>query len=86
VFSCLLNGMGEKSNKVAGRSEAEDEMEFYEDLSSQYIWWLFGVHLLSILDAYVDAHLWNFDTGPDLSLDTIYRGNRRILLSLNFTF
>jgi len=73
-------------NKLAVKSQAEDEIEFYKDLRSQYIWWLFGVHLLSILDAYVDAHLWNFDTGPDLSLETIHRGHRGILLSLNFTF
>jgi hypothetical protein len=27
-----------------------------------------GVMLLSMLDAYIDAHLYDFDAGPELSL------------------
>ncbi len=41
--------------------------EFYRDDRNRMWWWLFGVTLLSIGDAYVDAHLWNFDVSDDLS-------------------
>ena len=43
------------------------EQAFFEDYKSQFIWYLVGAHLLSLLDAYVDANLWDFDTGPDLT-------------------
>ena len=73
-------------NQVANKSQTVDEQRFYKDMRSQFLWWLFAIHLLNILDAYVDAHLWNFDTGPDLSLDTIHHGNGGLLLSLRFEF
>ncbi len=43
----------------------KDTFRRYRDLS---IFALVGVYLLSIVDAYVDAELSNFDIGPDLSL------------------
>lgn len=49
------------------KSTEPGEEAFYRDYRSQFIWYLVGAHLLSMLDAYVDANLWDFDTGPDLS-------------------
>ena len=43
----------------------KDTFRRYRDLS---IFALIGVYLLSVVDAYVDAELSNFDIGPDLSL------------------
>ena len=72
-------------NQLAVKSQTENERGFYQDLRGQFLWWLLGLHLLSVLDAYVDAHLWDFDTGPDLSLNTIHDGCRGMVLSLRFT-
>jgi hypothetical protein len=45
----------------------EDERAFYRNNRSLSVWWLAGGYLAVLLDAYVDAQLWNFDTGPELS-------------------
>lgn len=38
---------------------------------SEYSWiWLFGGHLFTVIDAYVDRQLMDFDVSPDLSLET----------------
>jgi len=55
-------------NQMAVKSTTFDEREFYCDVRSRFIWWFAGIYLLNLLDAYVDAHLWDFDTGPDLSM------------------
>lgn len=54
-------------HQKAIRSVDASERAFYEDYRSQFVWYLAGVHLLSLLDAYVDANLLDFDTGPDLT-------------------
>ena len=55
-------------NQLAVQSTTDWEREFYQNNRSQYLWWFLGVYLLNLLDAYVDAHLWDFDAGPDLSI------------------
>ncbi len=61
-------------NRLSNYSEAQlkelirkrkDMFRRYRDLS---IFAIIGVYLISIVDAYVDAELSNFDIGPDLSL------------------
>ena len=47
-----------------GRPTACDRLSVF-DLS---IFAFIGVYLLSVVDAYVDAELSNFDIGPDLSM------------------
>ncbi len=54
-------------NQLQVQSSTEDEWEFYRNIKSRFLWWLFAVHLLNVIDAYVDASLLEFDTGPDLS-------------------
>jgi hypothetical protein len=49
------------------KSKTDDEKEFYRNNKSLSIWWFAGVYLLNCLDAYVDAELRDFDTGPDLA-------------------
>jgi hypothetical protein len=49
------------------KSKTDDEKEFYRNNKSLSIWWFAGVYLLNCLDAYVDAELRDFDTGPDLT-------------------
>ena len=54
-------------NQMAVRSPEGIERDFYRDNRSRALWWCAGVYLLSLLDAYVDAHLWHFDTEAGLA-------------------
>lgn len=51
------------------KSDQEREAAWYRysrriDKRNTYLWYLAGVKFLSIVDAYVDAHLYRFDEGP----------------------
>ena len=54
-------------NQMAVRTNDDYEKEYYRENRRLYLWWLAAAHLLNVMDAVVDAHLWGFDTGPDLS-------------------
>lgn len=45
-----------------------DAQEFYLDQRNVRFWWLGAAILISMLDAYVDAHLYNFDESESLAL------------------
>lgn len=68
--------------KKAREAVVEENQVFYEDLKSRFTWILAAVHLLNMLDAFVDAHLFDFDAGPDLSVGIGDRSDRRMMLSL----
>jgi hypothetical protein len=53
-------------NRMALRSKTPEEREFFRNNRNLSIWWCVGVYFLNLMDAYVDAQLWHFDTGPDL--------------------
>jgi len=66
----------------------EEVAEFYKDDRNRLLWWLFGFTLLSMGDAYVDAHLYSFDISDDLSANIapqIYydNGGCGVTLTLN---
>ena len=42
---------------------------FYRDSRNKLLWWLAGMMLLSMGDAYVDAQLYGLDFSSDISLD-----------------
>lgn len=42
--------------------------DFYRDRRNLMFWLMGATKLLSMLDAYIDAHLYDFDAGPDLAL------------------
>jgi len=42
--------------------------EFYKDQRDTYTWYFFILYLLNVADAYVDASLYDFDIGDDLTL------------------
>ena len=42
---------------------------FYQDDRNKLIWWSAGAMLLSVFDAFVDAHLRHFDVGPTIGAD-----------------
>lgn len=88
VFSgeMALLGTAVYYNQLAVKSTMDYEREFYEYNRGRFLWWLLGVHLINILDAYVDAHLWNFDTGPDLSFRGSMREGKEILIAFSWRF
>jgi hypothetical protein len=55
-------------NRLAKNSSAESDKAFYINNRNLSYWWLSGVILFSIIDAYVDAHLFDFDESPNLSI------------------
>lgn len=55
-------------NQKVVASSTEDERLFYESNRSLSVWLAVGVYFLVIFDAYVDAHLSDFDISTDLSL------------------
>jgi hypothetical protein len=49
------------------RTGGDDVLKkFHENQRNRMIWWLAGVTLLSMGDAYVDAHLYGIDISPEL--------------------
>ncbi|MBN1348546.1 hypothetical protein JXJ21_03990 [candidate division KSB1 bacterium] len=40
----------------------------YINWRNEGVWWLVGIVLISMADAYVDAHLSDFDESPDISI------------------
>lgn len=54
-------------NQQLVKSHVERDINFYDNLRGQFIWYSAFFYLINILDAYVDAHLFTFDVGPDLS-------------------
>jgi hypothetical protein len=69
-------------NQMAVRSRTSDERDFYLDYRSRFTWYAIGFYLLNLLDAFVDGHLWNFDTGPDLSVGGAQEGKKGIFVRL----
>ena len=67
-----------------------EQFEFYEDRRNLFLWITAGIIFLSMFDAYVDAHLFNFDKEKvrDLSISLIPEANGgnniRIVFSIPF--
>jgi hypothetical protein len=73
-------------NQRVVQSKTEGERAFYLNNRSLSLWWLFGIYLLNILDAYVDAHLMDFDVGPELSFVPSSLASQTIRVSASFPF
>jgi len=93
IFKAILVFGGEAAlagnavyyNQQQVQSSSEDEREFYRDIKSKFLWWLLAAHILNVIDAYVDASLAQFDTGPDLTFNSDC-SNVYTLISVKFTF
>jgi hypothetical protein len=55
-------------DRLANESTTEEEKAYYLDQRNARYWWLLLAKLLSMLDAYVDAQLADFDESPSLSI------------------
>ncbi|HUL44259.1 MAG TPA: DUF5683 domain-containing protein [Bacteroidota bacterium] len=58
--------------------------DFYRDERDKFAWFLGGLYFLNLLDAYVGAHLYDFDVSPDLSLDG--RFTPKVTATIRFRF
>jgi hypothetical protein len=56
-------------NHYAANANTDAERDFYRENRNLSYWWLAGTILLSMADAYVDAHLYGFDESTELSVD-----------------
>jgi len=65
----FLIGLSIYYNRKAKRSEEGSQLqELWTDRRNSTYWFLLAAALLSGVDAYIDAHLYDFDTGPDLGM------------------
>ncbi|RMF57559.1 MAG: hypothetical protein D6743_18790 [Calditrichaeota bacterium] len=56
------------NSKASDHPDGTSKHELYIDRRNLTFWLMGAVTALSMLDAYIDAHLYDFDTGPDLEL------------------
>jgi hypothetical protein len=71
-----LIGLAIYYNQKANESTAASDQVFYQDRRNLMFWFIGGFTLLSMLDAYIDAYLYDFDTGPNLNLRAGFWENR----------
>ncbi len=75
-------------NQKLVKSSAEIERNFYIENRNISVWWLVGVILYSMGDAYVDAQLADFDESPELAYvqlrPSISMGDQSFVVSFSF--
>ncbi|MEE4310700.1 MAG: DUF5683 domain-containing protein [candidate division KSB1 bacterium] len=90
VFFCTEFGLMSNSiylNQKYVSSTNELDRDFYLNNRNLSTWYLIGAVLFSSIDAFVDAHLSDFDESSDLSLrvNPVQRGNGLMLnVAVNF--
>src|SRR5262249_58423000 len=52
-----------------GSVRLKENRDFYHDERDKFAWFLAGLYLANLVDAYVGAHLYDFDVSPDLGAD-----------------
>ena len=65
LYSSLLQDHRYKEDK---KNQEWENAAFYENDRNRLRWWITGLILYSMADAYVDGHLWDFDLDQDLSV------------------
>lgn len=67
----LIAGIWWNQNKVNDYIDAHDFVleKFHRNQRNELIWWLAGITMLSMGDAYVDAHLYGLDWSPEISVN-----------------
>jgi len=70
-----------KKYNMAVNEENEQDIELFRNERSKYGWWLFLGHILSLMDAYVDAYLTDFNKNMDINYSTNSAG---LIISFKF--
>lgn len=76
----LLSTLEPGTPEYEAAAEAKDR---HYNLKVNYIWWTIAVHLLQMADAYVDAHLADFEAGVEPGPDP---GDTRVALAYRARF
>jgi len=58
--------------------------EFYRDQRDTFTWYFFILYFLNVADAYVDASLYDFNVGDDLSIRLMPEAGTRLTLRVSF--
>jgi len=67
-FAASISYQNDQVKRFAKKDDIEAE-KFYRNNRNRLIWWLAGIVLVSMGDAYVDAHLFHYDISPDISVN-----------------
>ncbi|MDD4659742.1 MAG: DUF5683 domain-containing protein [Massilibacteroides sp.] len=62
------DAMLEKANDTSFQSQLKRKKDYFRRYRDMSVFIGLGVYFLGMLDAYVDAHLFDFDISPDLSM------------------
>jgi hypothetical protein len=70
VQGSLIAGVWWNENQVKDYIRAHDFVfeKFHRNQRNRLIWWLAGITLLSMGDAYVDAQMYGLDWSPNISI------------------
>ncbi len=69
----------------AGDQNLKILREFYRDQRDDFVWYFLIVYVVNMVDAYVDAHLFDFDVKED-KLMNMYTGGKHYKLKMNLKF
>jgi hypothetical protein len=64
--------------RPVGNLDEKDIRDFYHRQRDEFAWYFVMMYVLNIVDAYVDASLYNFEVSPNLQGTTSYRASVRI--------
>jgi len=64
--------------------QLQDNRDAYHDQRDSYAWYMAGVYVLSVLDAYIDAELSGFDVSPSLGFAPDGSSSAAICIRVNF--
>jgi hypothetical protein len=67
-----------------GNTQLARIRDFYHDERDKFAWYLGALYFLNLVDAYVGAHLYDFDVSPDLTADG--KLVPKVTASLRWTF
>jgi hypothetical protein len=67
-----------------GNTNLQSLREFYRDQRDTFTWYFFILYFLNIADAYVDASLYDFNVGDDLSIRLMPETATRLTLRVTF--
>jgi hypothetical protein len=68
-----------------GDQDLKSLREFYRNQRDDFVWYFIIVYVVNLVDAYVDAHLFDFDVREE-KLSRLGKTNNKYRLKINFSF
>lgn len=69
----------------AGDLNLKQQREFYRDQRDNFVWYFMIVYVINLVDAYVDAHLFDFDV-KDEKIEGMGKIDRKYRIKFNLKF